>query len=222
MLAETEDIDDRVWWANRNLSAMRSQSGNVFRNSSNAMAAILNLHFPRGSIIDVNYGHGIFYKKTDRQVIGIDVRPTGDVIADNRTLPFADDSFDLGVIDPPYKRGNGNARYTNRYGNAPCTEPRVTRSYLEALPELLRVSRIGIIVKCQDASDGHRIYLRHVQLIQWMKTETGLDPHDIAVNARESIPGTMAQGVPRFLQQGISYFLIYKWRSKDPYRPLRF
>jgi hypothetical protein len=200
-----------------------SQFHNVFGNSADAIAAILPLHFPTGDILDVNYGHGVFYKKVaGRKITGVDIRPPAEIIADNRALPFEADSFDIGVLDPPYKRGNGNTRYTSRYGKAPCTEPRVTKSYFEALPELLRVCRSGIIVKCQDASDGHAFYARHCQIIDWMKEQTGLTVHDIAIAARDGVPNSNTQGTRRYFQQAASYFMVWKWRSKKPFRPVRF
>jgi len=201
---------------------------NVFDASAENIASILELHFPTGTILDVNYGHGVFYKHTNgRKVTGVDIRPTGNVIADNKSLPFADNSFDVGVLDPPYKRGRpgDHARgrgYVARYGKAPMTETQVTWSYEEALPELLRVCRNGIIIKIQDGTDGHKFIPRHVMISEWMRSATGLYPHDISVNARHSLPSTMVQGKPRFFQQGISYFLIYKWLSKAPYRVVRF
>lgn len=55
-----------------------------------------------------------------------------------------------------------------------------------------------------------------------MKEKTGLEPHDIAVNARSTLGSTMAQGRPHFFQNGLSFFLIYRWRQKRPYKPVRF
>lgn len=46
------------------------QVGNVFAESASAVAAILDLHFPEGSILDVNFGLGTFYQKTNRKVTG--------------------------------------------------------------------------------------------------------------------------------------------------------
>lgn len=203
------------------MQAARTQTGNVFRESASAIAAILGLHFPTGTIIDVNYGLGAFYRQTERAVFGIDLRPTGDIIADNRRLPLADDSFDVGVCDPPYKRGDG-LKYEARYGKAPKTETQVTWSYHATLAELLRVCRRGVIIKVQDGTDGHRFHPRHITIAEWMKAKTGLEPHDIAVNARRQLAPTMAQGVPHFFQNGLSFFLVYAWRSKAPWRPIRF
>lgn len=191
------------------------------KNSADCIKAIFDLHFRSGSILDVNFGKGVFYKKMpDRNVVGLDILPKGNVIADNKALPFVSGSFDVGVCDPPYKRGNRNRRYTRRYGEAPCTEPRVTKSYFDLLPELIRVSRIGIIVKCQDCSDGHRFRARHIQIIERVKDLTGLDPHDIAITARFGGPNNTLNGKQRFFQQSFSYFMVWKW--KENFKPVRF
>lgn len=155
------------------------QFHNVFPNSAAAMASILPMHFPTGTILDVNYGLGVFYSRVDRDVTGVDVRPPAKIICDNAHLPFEADSFDVGVCDPPYKRGNDDSKYTDRYGDAPCTEQQATKLYYNAMPELLRVCRGGVIVKCQDASDGHTFYPRHIMLAEWMKEKTGLSVHDV-------------------------------------------
>lgn len=196
--------------------------GSVFRLSADAMRAILNLHFPRGRILDVNWGLGAFYRQCGhRDVTGVDVRPCGHLQCDNRSLPYGDNAFDVGVCDPPYKRGDGR-KYEHRYGVAPKTETKVTRSYYETLTELLRVSASGVIIKLQDGTDGHRFHPRLLQVAGWMKSQTGLDPHDICHVARPRLAGTMVQGTPHFFKQGVSYFLIYKWRRKNPCKPVRF
>ncbi len=150
---------------------MTAQVGKVFDRSQDAMEAILGLHFPEGSIVDVNFGLGVFYRNGLRKrVTGVDIIQTGDVdvIADNKALPFASDSFDLAVCDPPYKRGDGK-KYQSRYGVAPKTETQVTWSYHAAIEECLRVARSGLIIKVQDGTDGHKFHPRHVQIAEWMR-----------------------------------------------------
>lgn len=198
-----------------------AQCTNVFGESASAIAEILALHFPTGTILDVNFGLGTFYHRTQRLVTGVDLRPPAEIICDNRQLPFAGDSFDIGVCDPPYKRGDGR-KYEHRYGVAPKTETQVTWSYYDTLTELLRVVRRGVIIKVQDGTDGHRFHPRHLTVANWMKEKTGLEPHDIAVIARKSLAPTLAQGTPHFFQQGISYFLIYRWETKACWQPVRF
>ncbi len=199
----------------------RATLTNVYSNSADAMAALLALHFPNGSILDVNYGLGVFYRNGQRQrVIGLDVLCNGDVIGDNRHLPFSDRSFDVGVLDPPYKRGDG-VRYEKRYGRAPHTEQQVTRSYLDALPELLRVCRAGLIIKCQDGTDGHRFHARSATLIKSIECLTKMQPHDMAFVVRSGVPDVMAQGAQHFFMQRVSYFIVYRWRNCQ-YAPVRF
>lgn len=198
------------------------QFHNTFKDSRDAIASILPMHFPDGTILDVNYGLGVFYQRVNRNVTGVDVRPPAKIICNNAALPFAADSFDVGVCDPPYKRGHNNSRYTDRYGEAPCTEPKVTRNYFSAMTELLRVCRVGLIVKCQDSSDGHSFHPRHIVLCEWMKAKTGLTVHDIATVIRYGVPNANTQGRRHFFQQSTSYFLIWKWKSKNPFRPIRF
>lgn len=199
------------------------QSNNVFSNSAENIAAILNLHFPRGTILDVNYGLGRFYRNVKhRKITGVDIRPGATVKCDNRQLPFEDDSFDIDVCDPPYKRGDG-VRYEKSYGKAPKTETQVTWSYHETLTELLRVSRHGLIVKLQDGTDGHRFFDRRFHITTWLKDKIGLEPHDVSCNVRFSLASTLVPGrVPHFFQQGVSYFLIYRWSQKNPYKRARF
>jgi len=193
------------------------------KNSSDCIKAILDLHFPYGHIIDVNYGLGVFYKLVpNRTVTGIDLKGTGDIVADNKHLPFQTDTFDVGVCDPPYRRGSGNKRYENRYGKAPCTEARVNASYVELLPELIGVSRDGIIIKCQDTPDGHKFLARHIAIIGMVRALTGLDVHDIAITSRFGGPNNITNGTQRFFQQSFSYYLIWKWTAKYPFKPLRF
>ena len=195
---------------------------NVFPGSASAISAILAFHFPDGTIVDVNYGLGTFYRECPhRHVVGVDLKLPASVLADNKHLPFIDNAVTVGVCDPPYKRGDG-WKYEGRYGLAPHTEPQVTRSYFALLLELIRVSQNGVIIKVQDGTDGHRFFARHIDIAGWMHQTTGLHPYDIAINVRHTMPSSMVQGIPHFFQQGVSYFLIYKWARKYPFRPVRF
>lgn len=198
---------------------------NIHNDSAESMKTILSLHFPEGRILDVNHSLGVFYKKVERDVTGIDLRPVAHIVADNRALPFPDNSFALGVCDPPYKRGPGDKKYIERFGIPPYTTKRVTQQYYDLLPELLRVATDGIIIKAQDDTDGHRFNFRLSQLVNFMKEKTGLDPHDISYIVRPGVPENNINSLNNerhFLANCVSYFLIYKWKSKDPFRPFRF
>ncbi len=204
---------------------MKSIAFNVFRRSADAMRAILELHFPSASIVDVTYGRGVFYQRAPggHLLVGLDVRPTAHVVGHCGHLPFGDDAFDVGVIDPPYKRGD-DFRYLDRYGAHLSTETQVLRLYQVALVELLRVARAGLVVKVQDGTDGHRFHPKHAEVIDEMRRRSGLWPHDIAYVVRSGAPDRVVQGSPHFFRQGVSHFLIYKWREKSNslFKPWRF
>lgn len=198
---------------------------NAYKDSASVMKSILSLHFPVGDIVDVNYSLGTFYKKVNRSVVGVDVRPLAmvQVQADNRNLPFADDSFSVGVCDPPYKRGIGDKKYFARYGVAPYTTKMTTRQYVELIPELLRVARDGMIIKAQDDTDGRRFHHRMFFLTAYVKELTGLDPHDIFYVVKSGVPENLVKGrVRHFSANCVSYFLVYRWARKRPYKPVRF
>lgn len=154
-------------------------------------------------------------------MIGVDIRRIAHIQADNRKLPFADNSFSIGVCDPPYRRGNGDTKYTDRYGKAPYTAKRVTQQYFDLLPELLRVSRDGIIIKAQDETDGHRFFFRTLTIVDRVKELTGLEPHDVAYLVKSGVMDNNVEGRERhFMANCISYFVVYKWREK--YKPFRY
>lgn len=196
---------------------------NAYKNSSDAMETILNLHFPTGSILDVNHSIGVFYKNVKRDVVGIDVRPVTHILADNRCLPFCDNSFSVGVADPPYRRGNGDTKYTKRYGKAPYTAKRVSQQYYDLIPELIRISKDGMIIKAQDETDGHKFYHRMFSLVCFIKQLTNLEPHDIVYLVKTGVMDNNVKGRNRhFTANCVSYFLVYRWVAKNPFRPVRF
>lgn len=191
----------------------------IFKNSAPAMSQIIGRHFPTGSILDLTFGQGVFYKETTRTVIGCDLlsKPRIKVQADCRRAPFADSSFDLVVLDPPFK--TGHRFYDSRYGQKPLefnTEQKVTRVYLEAIPEAIRIARQGMIVKLTDGSDGHRVYMRHIEIAQYVADLTGLPVFDYALLIRsERATIIPPQGTrSRFFPKPVSYFLIWKWIEK--------
>ena len=196
---------------------------NLFWDSSDAIAAILKLHFPAGSILDVNYGRGVFYRKVDRDVLGMDLKkPTGDLIGDAGLVPFNDDSFDVGICDPPYTRGKHDPKYIDQYGEGPSTFKKCTDLYFSLLPELVRVARAGIVIKSQDSTDGHRFYSRQFILMNFMKELTGLDVHDAGYLIKKGVADNLVRGRRHFFAQGMSFFLVYRWRQKNPFKPVRF
>jgi len=204
--------------------------GNVYPNSSAAIKAILDLHFPSGGkLIDPTGSKGVFYKKVSGwDIVRGDIRTcvAPDYLGDFRAIPFANDAFDVAVFDPPYKRGsrktgNTSDHYADRYGVAPNNENAATRQYAEAIAELFRVTTRGVIIKLQDAADGHNFHDRRLSVSKMVEERIGLRPHDSILVYRPSPMKTLTLGRRRFFRQQVSYFLVWKWKRKTP-RYVRF
>ena len=71
---------------------------------------ILDLHVPHGSTVaDVTYGKGVFWKRVEDgayNLLATDIE-TG---VDCRDLPYADESIDCVVLDPPIWRASTGSR----------------------------------------------------------------------------------------------------------------
>lgn len=198
---------------------------NVFRNSALARKALLDLHFPAPLVIlDTTAARGGFYKLVpDRRIYRGDIRTCvlPDYIGDVTKLPIASDAVDVAVLDPPYKRGSRNTggttdMYEHRYGKAPGSENAATKVYYLAIKELVRVARCGMIIKLQDAADGHVFHDRRFLVTKLVEQETGLRPMDVALVYRSGLTPTLTHGSRRFLRQHVSYFVVWKWSTKVP------
>ena len=199
--------------------------GNAATASDILIERIMRLHFPQaGTLFDPTGSFGVFYKRlTGVRVFRGDVRSEvgPDVIASFTALPLADDAVDVVVFDPPYKRGSRKTgatadHYSTRYGQAPNNENAATKQYFRAIPELLRTAKLGMIIKLQDAADGHSFHDRRYLVTKFVEETTGLRPHDVAVVYRTNPIKTLTNGRRRFMRQQVSYFLIWKWRAKRP------
>lgn len=115
---------------------------------------LLALCFPPNvSILDTTYGNGMFWSGSGRSVVGCDkdLERAKDVCCDFTRLPFAEGAFDVVVFDPPFQPYSGSGgivdkRFTKILGGRAAVKPTVDAGLAEAW----RVSRIGVIYKCQD------------------------------------------------------------------------
>ena len=140
--------------------------------SAQVVAKLLRVLLPDArTVLDMTYGSGRFWRGTnaDVEVTGIDINPgrAKHVCADFTRLPFADDSFDVAIFDPPYHTdmGRGKASVMGaRFGAYPSLD-RLYTAVVEGCFEADRVSRLGMIVKVQDYVHSSRL----VEMTQWVR-----------------------------------------------------
>lgn len=202
------------------------------KNNEEIFPLILSLYVPKGSAIaDVTYGKGVFWKKValdDYSLFFSDIK-TG---TDCRDLPYADETMDCVVIDPPYMEGFYRRNNTHLAGNGsfssfrdaysdgkayaqkegmPKYHDAVLDMYYSAGYEASRVlkSKGIIIVKCQDEVSANKQHLTHVEIINEY-TKHGLFVEDIFVMIRNNRPNISTLKKQVHARKNHSYFLVFR------------
>lgn len=190
---------------------------------------ILALHVPDGAkIADVTFGAGVFWKNvelTRYELIPSDIA-TG---VDCRALPYANDSLDAIVIDPPYmegllrnnksqKAGSGShSAFREYYSNGdevshdgPKWHGAVTDLYNKAGAEAIRVLKDkGVaIVKCQDEVSANRQWLTHVEIINHYES-LGFYTKDLFIIVRQNKAAIARLKKQVHARKNHSYFLVF-------------
>lgn len=185
---------------------------------------ILSLYVAPGSTVgDITYGKGVFWKRVPKGVyklLATDIK-TG---VNCRDLPYADNSLDCVVFDPPYMHTPGGTAHANHQnyeayyrnnasdnGTDKKYHDAVLDLYFQAGRESYRVLRKeGIfIVKCGDEVCANQQRLTHVEIVNGF-AGLGFITEDLFVVVRKNRPG-----VSRILQQAHakknhSYFLVFR------------
>lgn len=150
---------------------------------------------PPEHILDATINTGRFWMGSKRTVVGLDIdpryRPT--VVGDNRRMPFADDSFDVVVYDPPHIPNQGADRqkdFTVRFGLGQKSGRENGYNFSHLYPEFLaEAKRVlipeGILLcKITDYIHNHRYQFAHVSLIN-AAVQEGFCPCDCIVKVRK-------------------------------------
>jgi hypothetical protein len=150
--------------------------------NAEAFAALLGLLFPDAqTALNMTSGRGRFWSPNcpvPVTVTGLDRAPlrARDVCGDIRSLPFADGSFDVCIVDPPYQWDMGKVKPSvmgGRFGTyRSATEAR--DSIEQGSREAWRVARLGIVVKVQDYVHASRSWW----LSRWVQDVIPAEPYD--------------------------------------------
>lgn len=186
---------------------------------------ILDLYVSAGSAVaDVTYGKGVFWRHVPKDQYGVLATDIQDGV-DCRDLPYADETIDCVVLDPPYMHTPGGTAHeahtpfeehyrNNRSGN------RTKRKYHEAVLDLYcdagreayRVLRDRgiLIVKCQDEVCSNRQRFTHLEIMQ-MYDDMGYVAEDLFVVMRNNRPGVSRAIRQVHARKNHSYFLVF-WK----------
>lgn len=185
---------------------------------------VLRLHVPRGSkVADVTFGRGIFWKNVppdEYELLRSDIK-TG---TDCRRLPYANDSVECVVLDPPYMHTPGGTahvehqNYEDYYKNnaglrgiSKKYHDAISELYFEASKEALRVlkKKGTLIIKCQDEVCANIQRLTHVEIINEL-ARMNFEVIDLFVVLRNGRPGVSRVLRQQHARKNHSYFLVFR------------
>lgn len=179
---------------------------------------ILRLYVrPGGTVADVTYGRGVFWKNVPRGLY--DVRATDIATGtDCRSLPYGDGEIDCVVLDPPYMHSPGGTahsahpafeRHYRNNGSGGQAGSRYHQAVIDLYAEACRVLRDGgvLIAKCQDEVCANRQRFTHVELME-AYGRMGLVAEDLFVVVRRNRPGVSRMVRQVHARKNHSYFLV--------------
>ena len=202
--------------------------------NSDLFPQILKLHVPpKSKIADVTFGSGVFWRNVDLSEYTLLRTDIADGV-DCRSLPYADESVDAVVLDPPYmegllrstprhKAGGGtHAAFRAYYSNGdevsigPKWHAAVTDLYYRAGAEAFRVLNPDgvLIVKCQDEVSANRQWLTHVEIINHYEG-LGFYTKDLFVIVRQNKAVVSRLVKQVHARKNHSYFLVFV-KTKNP------
>jgi hypothetical protein len=150
--------------------------------NAQTVADILRVLFPDArTVLDLTYGSGRFWSPKHPvpvTVTGMDLDPehARDIVGDFRALDFEDDTYDVGIFDPPYQWDMGRGKPSvmgGRFGTY-RSEAEARAAIQAGALEAWRTARLGIIVKAQDHVHSQRV----VWMSDWVRDALDVEPFD--------------------------------------------
>jgi hypothetical protein len=189
------DCERREMVRNHNLRhgniTVEARPGSVTESDAEALVTLISIHasaHPR--IVDVTHNDGSMWAGTAYAPHRMDVDPVYrdmglcDTVADCRTMPFPDGSYDVVVFDPPHITDAGDQSIMGqRYGTMPGES--ISDIFSPFLREASRVlSDDGVVIAkiCDQVHAQHQQW-QHIDFIE-DGTEAGFTACDMMVRVR--------------------------------------
>jgi DNA modification methylase len=204
-------------------------------NNDEVIAGAAQLYIKPGSIVaDVTWGKGAFWRKTRTSsftLLGSDIDPGfggAAAGADFRNLPYAAESIDVVVLDPPYIAWPGKHITDHRYNNAkttgwesdaPLSYDGILRLYQQGMHEAVRVLKTGgfLWVKCKDQVNGGKQHWAQRDLANFGEMALGLYQRDMFIVTPRSVSPDGRWQVQKHARKNHSFLLIFE-KTKAPGR----
>lgn len=195
-------------------------------NQGEILQNILKLYVPSGQIdCDCTYSKGNFYNGTGVKPppYKIDINPQVSEcsLGDSRELPFADNTLNCVVFDPPFLAAKGpslkadsnslNNQIANRFGVYP-TERELFQFYNDSLSSIYRVLKPhGILIfKCQDKVSSGKQIISHVKIINEAE-RIGFVTQDLFVLlAKSRLVADWQKKNQKHARKFHSYFIVFE------------
>lgn len=173
-------------------------------------------------VLDTTYGYGRFWRQVDplpRRVVRMDRFATWDIVADYRCLPFAAETFNAVVYDPPYKNGTSHDMNEDQDGYANNLRPErgvkaVNAMYEVSVSEAWRVLKPGGVLICKGMDQVESARTNWFLHSPAMLPSERWEPLDLFVVVRRGRP-TMRHPYQIHARKAHSYFVVLRKQGSD-------
>lgn len=191
-------------------------------NNADLIAEVARLYATGNpKIADLTYGRGVFWRHCKHlRVFGSDIMTVSKRPHDFTALPYADNTFDIAVLDPPYIHSPGAHMTDSRYQNAATTRGMLQKDilalYVKGMAEAARIVRKpgGMVwVKCKDQVQSGMQRWAHVEIHDAAKS-LGLWPRDLFVLHATSNTASGRWPVQHHARKPHSYLWVFEHPSR--------
>lgn len=175
-------------------------------------------------ILDATVNARRFWRASVRPVVGLDIdrrhRPT--VVGDNHRMPFAAESFDVLVYDPPHVPNQGKDRgkdFRRRFGLVDKANAALGYNFGHIYPPFAReayrvlVPEGLLLCKVADYVHGHRFQWAHIDVIQ-AATAAGFTACDCIVKVRKGPIVSPRWKTAHHARRHHCYWLVFRKSAK--------